>query len=498
MNSLSKLEFVNITKRFPGVVALDNVSITANGGEVTALVGENGAGKSTLLKVLNGDYQPDEGDYIIDGKHRYFRSPKEAIGQGIGVIYQERQIIPYLSVAENIYMDETPMNKLGMIDFKKLNADANRIIEEFSLPIKANVRVKDLSVAHQQMVEIMKVYRRNPKIIAFDEPTAALSDSEIKTLFEIIEKLKKQGIVVLYVSHRMKEIFQITDNVVIMKDGCHVKTLKTEETNEKEIVKLMVGRSLGDVFGELDRNTELGDTILSVKNLTNDFVKDISFDLHAGEILGFSGLVGAGRTETMRAIFGVDKYETGEILLDGKQVRIKSPKDAIDKGFALCPEDRKDEGIVGQRSVKENISVSILKNIRKLMLINNREEVRIAEESVVKLNIRTPNIQKKIIELSGGNQQKVILARWLATNPRVLILDEPTKGIDVGAKSEIYKMICKLAKEGLGVIVISSELPEIIGLCDRVIVMCEGRITGELMRQEAEEEKLLELAMIGM
>lgn len=495
---MSKLEFQNITKVFPGVKALDNVSITAHGGEVTALVGENGAGKSTLLKVLNGDFIPEEGKYIIDGKERHFKSPREAIHAGIGIIYQERQVVPYLSVAENIYMDEIPMNKFGIIDFKKLNSDAQKVIDEFKLPFKPSVKVKDLSVAYQQMVEIMKVYRRNPKIIAFDEPTAALSDTEINELFKIIGQLKKKGIIVLYVSHRMKEIFQITDKVVIMKDGCHVDTLKTSETTEIEIVKLMVGRSLGDVFGELDRNKKLGDTILSVRNLTNDFVKDINFDLKAGEVLGFSGLVGAGRTETMRAIFGVDKHETGEIYLEGEKVVIKHPKQAIEKGLALCPEDRKDEGIVGERSVKENISVSILKKIIKYLMLDKRREVNLAEDSVKKFNIRTPHINKKIIELSGGNQQKVILARWIATNPKVLILDEPTKGIDVGAKSEIYKMICALAKEGIGVIVISSELPEVMGLCDRVIVMCSGKITGQVMRGEAKEEDILQLAMVGM
>ncbi|MBC7961094.1 MAG: sugar ABC transporter ATP-binding protein [Vallitaleaceae bacterium] len=494
----SKLEFKKITKIFPGVKALDDVSFEAHGGNVTALVGENGAGKSTLLKVLNGDFQPDGGEYIVDGVVQQFKSPKEAIDFGIGVIYQERQVVPYLSVAENIYMDEIPINKGGFINYSKLNAMSQEIITEFNLPIKPTDKIKDLSVAFQQMVEIMKVYRRNPKIIAFDEPTASLSQSEIISLFEIIKKLKDRGIIVLYVSHRMKEIFQITDQIIILKDGRYVDTVDTKNTTEKEIVKKMVGRSLGDVFGELVRNTVQGNTILSVKNLTNHFIKDVSFELKTGEVLGFAGLVGAGRTETMRAIYGADKIESGEVILEGKVIAIKSPKQAISVGIALCPEDRKDEGIIGARSIKENISISILKQLEKFFLIDNKADIKLAKESVVQLNIRTPNIYKKIIELSGGNQQKVLLARSLSTKPKILILDEPTKGIDVGAKSEIYKIIQALAREGIGVIVISSELPEIMGLCDRIIVMCEGKVTGEIMRAEATEEGILTMAMIGM
>lgn len=494
----SKLEFRGITKIFPGVKALDQVSFEAYGGNVTALVGENGAGKSTLLKVLNGDYQPEAGEYIVDGEVKHFKSPKEAIEFGIGIIYQERQVIPYLTVAENIYMDEMPVNNFGFIEYSKLNADAQKVIDEFNLPINPTDRVHDLSVAYQQMVEIMKVYRRNPKIIAFDEPTASLSESEIISLFEIIDKLKKKGIIVLYVSHRMKEIFQITDQVIIMKDGCYVDTLNTKETTEKEIVGKMVGRSLGDVFGELQRNEDKGDVILSAKNLSNHYIKNVSFDLRAGEVLGFAGLVGAGRTETMRAIYGADKLESGEVILEGQAVNIANPAHAINSGIALCPEDRKDEGIIGERSIKENISISILSRLQKMLFIDNKADTVLAEESVRKLNVRTPNIYKKIVELSGGNQQKVLLARSLATNPKVLILDEPTKGIDVGAKSEIYKMVQDLASQGIGVIIISSELPEVMGLSDRIIVMCEGRITGEINREEATEEGILTLAMEGM
>lgn len=493
-----KLEFRNITKIFPGVKALDQVSFQAYGGKVTALVGENGAGKSTLLKILNGDFQPESGEYIVDDVIQQFRSPKEAIKFGIGVIYQERQVVPYLSVAENIYMDDIPTNAMGFIEYTKLNRDALEIIQEFNLPIKPTDRINELSVAHQQMVEIMKVYRRNPKIIAFDEPTASLSDAEIKSLFDIIERLKQRGMIILYVSHRMKEIFQITDQIIILKDGCYVDTLNTSETSEKVIVGKMVGRALGNVFEDIERSSHNGEVVLSVKNLVNHKIRNISFDLRSGEVLGFAGLVGAGRTETMRAIYGADKIESGDIFMEGQKIEIKNPADAIAKGLALCPEDRKDEGIIGERSIKENISISVLRRLVNKGMIDNRKDIALAKDSVKNLNVRTPSIYKKIVELSGGNQQKVILARSLATEPKILILDEPTKGIDVGAKSEIYKYIQELTKKGIGVIVISSELPEVIGVSDRIIVMCEGRITGELSREEASEERILTLAMEGM
>lgn len=495
---IGSVEFVGITKTFPGVVALNNVSLRATAGEVVALVGENGAGKSTLLKILNGDYQPDHGRYLIDGEEKHFMTPRDAINAGVSVIYQERQVIPYLTVAENIFMEDIPKTLFGLIDFGLLNRLSSQIISEFKLPIKPTERVKDLSVAFQQMVEIMKAYRRKPKIIAFDEPTASLSDAEIKTLFQIIGQLKKKGIIILYVSHRMKEIFQISDQVAIMKDGKFVQQAKTAEMTELEIVRKMVGRNLGDIFENLDRNNQIGDTVLKVESLVAGNVKSVSFELHAGEILGFAGLVGAGRSETMRAVFGADKAKSGVIWLNGKRTNIALPEDAIAHGLALCPEDRKDQGIVSIRSVKDNISLVILKQLTKLGFIDAGKEAAAARKGVRDLHVRTPSIHKHISELSGGNQQKVIVARWLAASPKVLILDEPTKGIDVGSKAEFYQIICDLAKQGIGIILISSELPEVLGLCDRVIVMCQGRITGELLRHEATDEKVLLLAMKDM
>ena len=490
-------EFRHISKFFPGVKALSDVSFKALGGQVLAMCGENGAGKSTLLKVLNGDYQADEGEYLINGKKVHFKTPHEAIRAGISVIYQERQIIPYLSVAENIFMEALPLNKAHLIDRAKLNRDAQAIIDEFGVPIKPTDQVRHISIAHQQMVEIMKAYRRKPRLIAFDEPTASLSDAEITILFRIIEKLKAEGIVILYVSHRMKEIFQIADEVVVLKDGQFVSQNKTSDITESQLIQYMVGRDLGDIFKNLDRNTDIGEVVLEARHLTNDYIHDVSFQLHKGEILGFAGLIGAGRTETMRAIYGADKLKSGEVIMEGKPIHAKAPEQGIACGIGLCPEDRKDQGIIGGRAIRDNISLVALKEVCRSggQWINRKAEAAMAEKGVADLRIKTPDIYKKIRELSGGNQQKVILARWLAAKPKVLVLDEPTKGIDVGSKSEIYQMACDLAKSGISVIFISSELPEIIGVCDRIIVMHDGEVTGELMAKDATEESVLALAM---
>ena len=471
----SVLEFKHISKYFPGVKALDDICFKAYGGEVLAFLGENGAGKSTLLKVLNGDYKPDAGEYLLNGEQKHFKSPQEAIEEGISVIYQERQILLELSVAENIYLGRMPSNRFGVINTAKANQMAQKIIEDFGLPISPSTKVKDLSIAYQQMVEIMKAYSRdNLKVICFDEPTASLSDAEIDSLFAVIEKLKAQGKIVIYVSHRMDEIRRITDKVAIFKDGRYIDTVVTAETDEKDMIKMMVGRDLGDIYAKLDKNKEIGGVLLEVKDVSSDYVKPVSFTLHKGEVLGFSGLVGAGRTEVMRAIIGADPMRTGEVYLEGKKIVNHSPKEAMENGIVLVPEDRKLQGIISNLSVAGNINISLIKNFR----------------------IKTPSPDKKIVELSGGNQQKCIVARGVATHPKVLILDEPTKGIDVGAKSEFYEMICEFAKQGLGVILISSELPEVMGLSDRIIVMKSLKVSGEIMAKDATETKLLSMGMI--
>ncbi|MCC8067926.1 MAG: sugar ABC transporter ATP-binding protein [Clostridiales bacterium] len=492
------LEFRNISKYFPGVKALDNVSFLARSGEVLAFLGENGAGKSTLLKTLNGDYQPDEGLYLLDGEEKHFKDPHEAIEAGISIIYQERQILPELSVAENIYLGRMPTNRFGVISTAEANRRAEKIIQDFNLPIHPMDKVKDLSIAYQQMVEIMKAYsRENLKVICFDEPTASLSDAEIESLFAIIRKLRDEGKIVIYVSHRMSEIAAITDKVAIFKDGKYVTTLETKKTSEPEMIRLMVGRDIGSVYDELDRNKEIGDVLLEVKHLSSDYVDDVSFTLHKGEVLGFSGLVGAGRTEAMRAIIGADRMTGGEVFLDGEKITCRNPGEAKKKGIVLVPEDRKTQGILATLSVRDNINISMLDaNSNKLGIIDRKKEDQVAEEGIRNFNIKTPDADKKIAELSGGNQQKCIVARWMSTMPKVLILDEPTKGIDVGAKAEFYHMIMEFAKQGLGVILISSEMPEVIGLSDRIIVMRARKISGEVMREDATEDRLLSLGMM--
>ena len=495
----SILEFQEISKYFPGVKALDQVSFKAYSGEVLAFLGENGAGKSTLLKVLNGDYQPTGGKYLLDGVEKHFQSPHEAIEEGISIIYQERQILLELSVAENIYLGRMPVSRFGFIDTRKANEMAAGIISDFGLPISPSAKVKDLSTAYQQMVEIMKAYsRENLKVICFDEPTASLSDSEIESLFKIIEKLKAEDKIIIYVSHRMDEIARITDRVAIFKDGRYVDTVTTGAVPEAEMIRMMVGRDLGDIYKSLDRNKEIGEVLLEVKGLSSDYVRENSFVLRRGEVLGFSGLVGAGRTELMRAVIGADPARGGSIFLEGKQINNRSPREAKEHGIVLVPEDRKLQGILGNLSVSNNITISMLdENSNAMQFLSREKEERMALEGIQDFKVKTSSPDKKIVELSGGNQQKCIVARWISTSPKVLILDEPTKGIDVGAKSEFYQMICAFAKQGLGVILISSELPEVIGLSDRIMVMKAKKIVAEVTREEATESRLLSLGMIG-
>ncbi len=491
------LEFVNIYKAFPGVQALGDVSFCAEGGKVTALMGENGAGKSTLLKILSGDLRPDDGYMTFNGEKKNFASPYQSLNAGISVIYQERQLINSMNVMENIFLEDMPGNKLGIISKSELSRRTQEIIDEFGLPVRPTDIVGNLSVAYQQMVEIMKAYRRDSAIIAFDEPTAPLTDKEITILFKLIRQLREQGRIILYVSHRMAEIFRISDEIVVLKDGRLVKTFKTPETTEQELVRAMVGRDIGDTYSNLKRNDAIGEVLLEVNNLVTDDVHDVSFVLRRGEILGLSGLIGAGRTEVVRAIFGVDPVLSGEIKLEGRAVRFKSPRDAIAHGIMLCPEDRKEQGLVLQRSIRDNITMPVLSQVKKGMFLDKKAETSLSKEAVRKYSIKTPTVETLVMQLSGGNQQKTILGRWTSEKieTKILILDEPTKGIDVGTKAEIYQMICDFAKQGIGVIFISSELTEVLNVSDNIIVMHNGHITGRLTRAEATEENVLELAM---
>ena len=491
------MEFIGIGKSYPGVRALDDISFKAEGGRVVALLGENGAGKSTLLKIMSGDQKADDGEMLLNGEKIDFNSPQEAISSGISVIYQERQLVSSLSVMENIFPGALP-KKFGLYDKKRLFKEASEIISKFGLEsIDPLEPVGRLNIAHQQMVEIMKAYRRNSDIIAFDEPTAPLTGTEIKILFDLILKLKAEGKVVIYVSHRLSEIFQVTDEIVVLKDGKLVKTFVTEQTDEAELIKAMVGRDIGDTYANLSRNDNIGDVVLEVNNLSTIVLKDVSFSIRKGEVLGFAGLVGAGRTEVARAIFGADAITGGEVKLDGKPVSFATPKEAIEAGIALCPEDRKDQGLVMFQSIKNNIVMPVIDTLNKGVLIKKDNIAALADKAVEKYTIKTHTIEKRVIELSGGNQQKVILGRWTNENmaTKILILDEPTKGIDVGTKAEIYQMVCDFAKQGIAVIFISSELTEVINLADNIIVMHGGRITGTVSRQDATEENVLALAM---
>lgn len=493
---MDKLEFKNIVMEFSGVRVLKDVSFSAHKGKVLAFVGENGAGKSTLLKILYGDYHQTSGEVLFDGKPVHFQNPSDAIDAGISIIYQERQIFKDLSVAENLFIGRYPKNKAGLVDYRKLNRQAKAIIDELELNISPTEKVGKLSVANQQMVEIMKAYNRRLEVIAFDEPTASLDNDDTEKLFRLINRLRERGTIVLYVSHRMKEIFRICQEVVVFKDGQMVAQMDTSDVTEDDLVGLMVGRRLGDVFGSLERNTQIGDVVLEARHMKSSKIRDVSFQLRRGEILGFSGLVGAGRTELMRLIYGVDKREGGEIVLEGRPLKIRNPSDALRVGISYCSEDRKLEGIIPIQSVLFNISIAVWKKIfRFRQLVNFRAERELADKSIAEYNIKTSSPQQKIIFLSGGNQQKAIVARFVATQPKVLILDEPTKGIDVGAKAEMYKKICALTRQGISVIFISSELPEIIGMCDRVVVMNDGSVRGTLPREELTEERLLGCAL---
>jgi len=493
------LELRGIEKTYPGVRALSGISFKAIGGEVVALMGENGAGKSTLMKVLSADIKPDKGQVVLNGEVVDFPSPLAAIKGGIGVIYQERQVFPMMNVMENIFCMDLPKGKIAY-DKKKIYDDTMELLKEFGLEndIDPYAPVGGLNVAHQQMIEIIKCYRRNPDVICFDEPTAPLTDVEIKKLYALIEKLKKEGKIILYVSHRMNEIFDVSDKIVVLKDGCFVCEMVTKDVTEADLIKAMVGRDIGDTYANLQRNQNIGDVLLEVKNLKTVAVRDVSFQLRKGEILGLAGLVGAGRTETVRAIFGADKILSGEVILEGKKLEYKSCQTAIDNGIVLCPEDRKTQGLILWQSIKNNIIMPSIKKVSKGMIVQKDKCEELAQEGIKSFDIKTPTSEKLVMELSGGNQQKVILARWINSqvDTKIVILDEPTKGIDVGTKAEIYKICCDLARQGISVILISSELTEVINVSDRILVMHNGHITGEFMREEATEEKVLQAAML--
>jgi len=487
------LELKEITKRYPGVVALDQVSISFYSGEVHAIVGENGAGKSTLIKIMTGAISPTEGKMFFEGKEVIDNSPQKAIEMGITAVYQELNLLKYLTVAENIYYNRFP-KKGPFIDYQKMKKDAGEVLEHLGVVIDPAELVKNLTVGYQQLVEIAKSLSRTVKVIIMDEPSAPLTNNELKYLFDIVKKLKDEGLAVLYISHRMEEIFQICDKVSVFRDGHYISTKAVVDTTKDELIKEMVNREISDTYPQVEK--ELGEVSLEVKGVTTSLLKNISFSVRRGERLGIAGLVGAGRTETARAIFGADRMEKGEIYLNGKLLHITSPADAIKEGIAYLPEDRKQLGLFLNMSVKDNLLFSYYPELAQSGLINNKNATEVCDQQVVTLKVKTPTREQLISHLSGGNQQKVIVAKWMLMDCDVIIFDEPTRGIDVGAKQEIYQLINMLAKEGKTIIVISSELQELMGISDRILVMAEGRITGEVDRDTMTQKKILELASV--
>jgi ribose transport system ATP-binding protein len=490
------LEMRNISKSFPGVKALDDVSFDLKAGEVHALVGENGAGKSTLMKVLAGIYSKDSGAILINGNEVKIESVRDAQRLGIVMIHQELNLMNHLTVAENIFIGREYKKKFPLfLDAGKQIKKTREIFSELNIDIDPTVKVGKLTVAKQQMVEIAKALSYDSKILIMDEPTASLTDSEIEDLFRIVRTLKEEGRSIIYISHRLEELKIISDRITVMRDGRYIDTVKTEEADIDDVIKMMVGREIFVKKQEPFKNED-APVALKVENLSaGRMVKNVSFHVRKGEILGFAGLMGAGRTEVARAIFAAENYESGDIYINGRKVKIKTPNDAVKAGIAYLSEDRRRYGLALGMNVDENISMANMKKFSKLLFIDFKKSFTNSQMQREKLDIRTPSLKQRTKFLSGGNQQKVVLAKWLTRDSEIIIFDEPTRGIDVGAKNEIYKLLNNLAQQGKAIIVISSELPEIIRTCHRVLVMCEGRITGELIGDEIDQNKIMQYAI---
>lgn len=484
------LTLKNITKEFPGVKALDDVTINIERGTIHGLVGENGAGKSTLIKVLAGIYQPNKGEIILDGKPCRFNSPIEARRAGISVVHQEIKLAEPLSVAENMFLGNVQL-KNGLVDWKGMRRRAREIVEDLGMDIDINAQVSSLTVAKKQIVEIMHAINNNSRILIMDEPSAVLTDRELEVMFRIVKQLRDEGITIIYISHRLDEIFGLCSNVSVLRDGCHIDTIPVASVDRQGLINMMVGREMGQEYPKEVGN--VGGTILEVKNLSRGILQDISFEVKSGEVFGISGLVGAGRTELARAILGIDKPESGEVYVRGKKDHYRTFADAIRDGLGLIPEDRKLQGLVQIMSVKRNTTLVNMKRVLRAGVISSSLEEKLSKEYADKLHVVTPSMETEVQYLSGGNQQKVVIAKWLFQNSEILFLDEPTRGIDVGAKAEIYRLINRMAKEGKTIIMISSEMPELLGMCDRIMVMHEGHKMGELNAAEATQAKIMAL-----
>lgn len=485
------LRLKGIVKTFPGVRALDGVDFEVMPGEVHALLGENGAGKSTLMKVLAGMYQPDEGQILIAGNPVQMTTPIEAKAQGVVLIHQELSLVPEMSAAENIYLGELPLKSFGRVNWATLEKRSNAILGRLKCNFRAEVTVANLSIANQQMVEIARALTVDARVVVFDEPTASLTDAEKVVLFDIINDLKSQGVGIVYISHRMDEIFTLSDRITVLRDGAYRGTLTTADTDEDEVTRLMIGRSL-----DLSRNEaapQFGKTMLDVRNLSYPgLFEDVSFTVRAGEVVGFYGLVGAGRTEVAETLFGLRTASSGDVLVDGEKVTITSPRDAIALGISLVPENRKEQGLVLQMNCRDNMTLPQVQNLTAGPFVSQTAELAIFDQYRDRLAIKTPSWKQAVGVLSGGNQQKIVIGKWLSMQPRVLIVDEPTRGIDVGSKSEIHQLLRELAAQGYAVVVISSEMPEVLRVSDRIIAMYHGRIMREFNIQDVTEDSLVQ------
>ncbi|AQT09473.1 monosaccharide ABC transporter ATP-binding protein (CUT2 family) [Pseudomonas protegens] len=487
------LEVLNVSKGFPGVVALANVQLRVRPGTVLALMGENGAGKSTLMKIIAGIYQPDSGELRLKGRPVTFATPLAALQAGIAMIHQELNLMPHMSIAENIWIGREQQNRLGLIDHREMHRCTAALLARLRIELDPEEQVGNLSIAERQMVEIAKAVSYDSDVLIMDEPTSAITDKEVAHLFSIIADLKAQGKGIVYITHKMNEVFAIADEVAVFRDGAYIGLQRADSLDGDSLISMMVGRELSQLFPQ--REKPIGELLLKVRDLRLDGVfKGVSFDLHAGEILGIAGLMGSGRTNVAETLFGITPSDGGEIVLDGQPLRIGDPHRAIEKGLALLTEDRKLSGLFPCLSVLENMEVAVLPHYAGGGFVQQKALRALCEDMCRKLRVKTPSLEQCIDTLSGGNQQKALLARWLMTQPRILILDEPTRGIDVGAKAEIYRLIASLAGEGMAVIMISSELPEVLGMSDRVMVMHEGQLMGTLDRNEATQERVMQLA----
>jgi ABC-type sugar transport system ATPase subunit len=488
------LRLNNIYKSFAGVHALRDVQLELCPGEVHALLGENGAGKSTLVKVITGVHQPDSGEIILHGQPVVISDPRDATQRGISAIYQELSIFPDLDIAENIFVGRRPVLAAGVIDWGRMYRESEKLLGQLGVHLDLRTKARYLSIAQQQMVEIARALSTHARILIMDEPTSALTLNEVDDLFRIVRRLREDGTAILFISHRLEELFEIADRVTVLRDGAYVGTREMSDVNQEELIRMMVGRQITELFPK--KQVPQGPVVLRVKDLgRKGSFEGVTFDLHSGEILGMAGLVGAGRTEVSQTIFGVEPATSGTIEIDGKPVRITSPRQAMDYGLALVPEDRQHHGLVPPMDITDNVTLPRLFQFTRRGWLARKEAQRSAYDSAGRMEVKATSVWQKVRELSGGNQQKVVLAKWLSTNPRILILDEPTRGIDIGTKAAVHSLMSELASQGLAILMISSELPEVLGMSDRILVMREGRVTGLFDRSEATQEKIMQAAM---